>query len=190
MVAGMELPRDIEMGPKMQACAPQERLFVWFVAVEGFDATNAARKAGYVDNDNGAIRVRGHALMHRERVIEALEEVGRKSFRSLLPTAIAANRKLLENDKHPDHHKAVQSTLSRLGLSERTAVDVTMGGEVTVNHTDAAVNDLRTLLALQVPREKLIELFGFSGLERYEKMLADADRRVPKVIEHQEQADG
>lgn len=186
----MELPRDIEMGPKMQACGAQERLFVWFVAVEGLDATNAARKAGYSDNGGGGIRVRGHLLMHRERVIDALEEVGRKSFRSLLPAAIAANRKLLENDKHPDHHKAVQSTLSRLGFTERTSVDVNVGGEVTVSHTDAAVNDLRTLLGLGVAREKLIEVFGFSGLERYEKMLAEADRRAPKVIEHQEKADG
>jgi hypothetical protein len=186
----MELPKEIEIGPKMQACSAMERLFVWFAVVEGLDATNAARRAGYADNNNGGIRVRGHELSHRERVIEAMEEVGRKSFRSLLPLAIAANRKLLENEKHPDHHKAVQSTLSRLGLTERTAVDVNVSGEVTVNHTDAAVNDLRVLVGLGVAREKLIELFGFSGLERYEKMLAEQERRAPKVIEHQEQADG
>lgn len=185
----MELPREIEMGPKMQACSAPERLFVWFVAVEGLDATNAAREAGYTDSGSGSIRVAGHRLSHRERVIEALEEVGRKAFRSLLPLAIAANRKLLENDKHPDHHKAVQQTLSRLGYAERTVVDVNVGGEVTVNHTDAAVSDLRILTGLGVSEEKLIEAFGFSGLERYRKMLAEQERRAPKVIEHQEQGD-
>jgi phage terminase small subunit len=186
----MELPREIETGPKMQACTPQERLFVWHVVVDCETATEAARRAGYVDRNNGSIRVRAHELMHRERVIEALEEVGRKAFRSLLPMAIAANRKLLQNDKHPDHHKAVQSTLSRLGLSERVGVDVNVSGGVTVNHTDAAVNDLRVLVELGVAREKLVELFGYSGLERYEKMLAEQERRAPKVIEHQERADG
>ena len=61
-----------------------------------------------------------------------------------------------------------------------------VGGEVTVNHTDAAVRDLRALLELGVAREKLIEIFGFSGLSRYEKMLAE---RAPKVIEHQERVE-
>jgi hypothetical protein len=32
--------------------------------------------------------VRAHALMHRERVIEAIEEVGRKAFRALLVPAM------------------------------------------------------------------------------------------------------
>lgn len=182
----MELPADFELGPKMQACSPMERKFVWVMVLEAENATAAARKAGYVDHDNGAIRVRAHQLAHRERVIEAMEEVGRRIFRTQLPAAIKANRALLENPKHPDHHKAVQATLSRLGLVERTAVDLTVSGEIAVNHTDAAVGDLRALLALGVAREKLIEVFGFSGLARYEKMLAEQERRalLGPVIEH------
>jgi hypothetical protein len=60
---------------------------------------------------------------------------------------------------------------------------------VTVNHTDAAIEDLRRLLALKVPREELVQIFGFSGLDRYEKMLEIADQRVSRetgpVIEHE-----
>ena len=63
---------------------------------------------------------------------------------------------------------------------ERTGVDLNVSGEVTINHTDSAVSDLRVLIGLRVPREELEKLFGFSGLERYEKMLAGQ----PKVIEH------
>lgn len=175
---------EIELGPKMRALPEKERKFVWFyVTSEDQNATEAARKAGWTDNDTGAIRVRAHALMHRDRVLDAIEEVGRKSFRGLLVQAISATRKLIENPKHPDHARTLQSTLSRLGLSERTAVDVNHSGEVSVNRTDDAIETLRTLRGLGVPREKLIEVFGFSGLERYEGMLASLDAKAPKLIE-------
>lgn len=176
----------MDLGPKMLACSEQERAFVIAYVADGEqDATQAARVAGYVDNNNGAIRVTAHRLVHRDRVLEAIEEVGRKVFRGQLGIAVHANRKLLENDKHPDHHKAVQATLSRLGLAEKVGVDVNIGGSVTVNHTDAALNDLRVLKTLGVARAKLEEIFGFSGLDRYERMLAEVDRAAPKVIEHQ-----
>lgn len=185
--AGMDFS-EIELGPKMQACSAMERQFVWFYITgiaegEKPDATAAARKAGYVDNENGAIRVRAHALMHRERVLAAIDEVGRKAFRGLLVPAVMATRALIENEKHPDHAKVVQSTLSRLGFGERSGIDVNVSGEVQHNHTDAALNDLRTLLQLSVPEEKLVEIFGFSGLSRYRKMLVEVDAKAPKLIE-------
>jgi phage terminase small subunit len=176
---------EIELGPKMQACSERERKFVWFyVTNEGPpNAAQAARDAGYSDSSEAA-KVRGSQLMHRERVLAALEEVGKKAFRGLLAPAIKAAGKLIDNDKHVDHSKAVFTTLARLGLGEKSTVDVNVAGEVTVNHTDQALNDLRTLLGLGVAREKLVEIFGFSGLSRYEKMLAEQDERAPKVIEH------
>lgn len=181
-----QLPPEIEAGPKMQACSEQERQFVWFHVVEGENQTDAARLAGYVDSGNGAIRRRGHQLAHRERVLEAMEEVGRKTYRTLLAPAINATRRLIEDPKHPDHARTLRATLSSLGFGERTGVDVTVTGEVAVNHTDAALNDLRALMALQVPRVKLEEIFGHTGLPRYEKMLAERERRLaPPVIEHE-----
>jgi phage terminase small subunit len=177
---------QIELGPKMQACSERERKFVWFYVTDNDEnASEAARKAGYADpgKDSASIRVQAHALMHRERVLAAIDEVGRKAFRGLLIPAVKATSKLIQNEKHPDHAKTVQSTLSRLGLVERTGVDVNVSGEVQHNHTDQALDDLRALLALQVPREKLVEVFGFSGLSRYEKMLAEQDARAPKLIE-------
>lgn len=182
----MEFPADLDLGPKMQACSERERRFVWFYVTNADEnATQAARDAGYPDTGSGGIGVRAHALMHRERVLEAIDEVGRQAFRALLVPAIAATRRLILNSKHPDHARTLQATLARLGLVERTGVDVTVGGEITVNHTDEALNHLRFLKELQVPRGKLEEMFGFSGLERYEKMLAVADARAPKVIENE-----
>lgn len=177
---------DLELGPKMRACGERERKFVWFYVTGDGNASQAARDAGYADPGpaSGSIRVQASVLMHRDRVLEAIEEVGRKAFRGLLAPAIKATAALINNPVHPDHARTLQSTLSRLGISERTAVDVNHSGEVSVNHTDDALETLRTLRALAVPREKLIETFGLSGLARYEKMLADAERRAaPKLIE-------
>jgi len=171
----------------MAACSERERKFVWFYVTDNDgNASEAARKAGYADPgpDSGSIRVQASVLMHRERVLAAIEEVGRKAFRGQLMPAIRANGLMIENPKHPDHAKIVQSTLSRLGQGERSGLDVNISGEITVNHTDAALNDLRALLALQVPREKLVEIFGFSGLSRYEKMLAESDAKAGRLIEH------
>jgi len=171
----------------MQACSDGERKFVWALVIAGAsDQTDAARLAGYTDSNNGAIRVMGHRLAHRERVIAAIEEVGRQAYRMQLVPALMANLKLIQNTSHPDHARTVRATLSSLGLGERTSVDVNHSGDVTVNHTDSAVNDLKVLLGLGVAREKLVELFGFSGLDRYEKMLAEQERRaLPPVIEHE-----
>ncbi len=175
----------LEMGPRLSVCSEQERRFVLaFVENGDGDATRAARDAGYVDNDNGAIRVRAHVLMHRPRVLDALEEVSKKLFRAQLVTAVRANQRLLENQKHPDHARTVQATLSRLGLAEKVGIDVNVSGEVTVNHSDQAVADLKVLVGLGVARERLVEIFGFSGLSRYEKMLAEQERRaLPLMIE-------
>lgn len=176
---------DIELGPRMQACNERERKFVWFYVTDNDgNATEAARKAGYVDSANGAIQVAGHRLLHRDRVLAAIEEVGRKAFRGLLMPAVRATRKLIENASHQDHAKTVSSTLARLGITERTGVDVNVTGEIQHNHTDSALNDLRTLIGLGVAEDKLVEIFGFSGLSRYRKMLAETDARAPKLIEH------
>lgn len=174
---------EVELGPKMLACNDRERRFVWhFVTSKDDNATEAARRAGYTDNDNGAIKVRAHALMHRDRVIAAIDEVARKEFRTLLMPTIRATRALVDNPKHPDHARTLGSLLSRLGLGERSAVDVNLAGEVTVNHTDQALNDLRILKSMGLSRDALLGIFGFSGLDRYEKMLAATDAR-PKLIE-------
>lgn len=197
ILGGMDLP-DIELGPAMRACSEMERKFVWAYVTGDENATDAARAAGYVDSNNGSIRVTAHRLMHRDRVLAAMEEVGRQSFRGMIVPTLRATRALLDKSDHPDHVKTLNSMLSRLGFGERTGLDVTMSGQVTVSHTDQALEDLRALRAIGMPREKLIEAFGHSGLERYEKLLAIADQRAGvsretsggPVIEHEGKTDG
>jgi hypothetical protein len=178
----------IELGPAAQSCSERERRFAFLMAIHATDgnAAAAARLAGYSDPGphSGSIKVKASQLMHHERVIAAVAEFTRNAFRGLEPVCVAKVRRIVENEKHPDHAKVCLSLLSRYGYSERTQTDVTVSGSVTVNHTDAAVDDLRRLKLLGVPKEKLLEIFGFSGLDRYEAMLAEKDARAPKVIEH------
>jgi phage terminase small subunit len=178
--------QGIELGPKLQACSERERIFAFAVATGIAEtATEAARLAGYSDTAaSRGIRVTAHHLLHRPRVVEAIEEVCRTQFRNLVPLVIAAAKRVLENPEHDDHVKMIVSLLSRLGYGEKTAVDVNVSGEIAVDHTTAAIDDLRRLKTLGLSRERLLEIFGYSGLDRYERLLAERDARAPKVIEH------
>jgi hypothetical protein len=173
------------LGPKMSACTARERLFIWHYLLNGGIGAHAAAAAG-CGTSSGGHRVRAHEMLQRERVLEAMDEVGRRAFRGLLLPAIAATTALIKNARHPDHAKTVGSTLSRLGLGEQSSVAVNVSGEVRLNHTDEALEQLRMLLELGVPREKLVETFGYSGLGRYERMLSEREGKrlpAPAVIE-------
>lgn len=181
---------EVELGPKMLALTERERKFVWFyllgLSENGrANATEAARQAGYADpgRESSAIRVRSHALMHSDRVRGALREVAERHFEGLVLESVLAAQALIANPKHRDHARMVTSVLSSLGFGEVSRVRVE--GEIKISHTDAAVEDLRRLKALGVPREKLLEVFGFSGLDRYEALLATQEPAVqePKLIE-------
>jgi hypothetical protein len=171
----------IELGPKMQACNERERVFA-FLLGSGIaeSAAAAAEEAGYGRPYNQS----AWQARQKERVTAAIEEVARTQFRNLVPRVIRAAERVIEDPEHKHHVPLIISLLSKLGYGERTAVDVNVSGEVQVNHTDAAIEDLRRLKSLGVPRERLLEVFGFSGLGRYEAMLAERDARAPKVIEH------
>jgi hypothetical protein len=175
---------QVDLGPKMAALRPREQQFVWHYVLNGGNGAQAARDAGYSDAAEGA-KVRAHALLHSKKVLDAVMEMGLRTFRGLLVPAVAAARALIEKPDHPDHAKMVNSVLDRVGPSVRSGIDLNMNvsGEVTVNHTDAALGDLRMLLAMGVPRQKLEDTFGASGLLRYERMLAEQDGRAPKMIE-------
>lgn len=166
----------------MLACSERERKFVWaFLENGGRDATAAARLAGYSDPGppSSYIRKAAHEVRYRPRVIDAMQEVAHRHFQGLFIRAVSVVEEVLENKKHPGRLTTAFSVLSRLGLSERSALDVNVSGEVAVNHTDDALEHLRLLKSLEVPRSKLEEIFGFSGLARYEKMLAAVE---PKQI--------
>lgn len=175
------LPPDADLGPKMLACLPSERKFVWAYVINGGNGSAAARAAGY-SAVSGGDRVRAHELIHRDRVLEALHEVAWKSLRGLSLLATLRAKQVLDNEKHPELIRMIGMVWSRTGFAEKTIHENRT--TVEVSHTDEALEALTYLKSMQVPREKLVEQFGHSGLARYEKMLEERDRKM-KVIEHE-----
>jgi hypothetical protein len=148
----------IELGPKMQACDPRERIFAFAVGVMGMSNAEAARRAGYPDpgpHSNSA-NAHGHRISHRERVIKAIEEVSRSRFRNLVPQVISAAQAVLNDPKHKHHVPLIISLLGRMGYAEKAAVEVNVSGEIVVDHTAQALEDLRLMKELGVSREKLL----------------------------------
>lgn len=179
------LPPSTELPEGVQALRTErERVFVWTYMFNGGNGMRAAKAAGYSDKSEGA-KVRAHHLLQRQDIQDALRELCGKYLFSLAPTALVRLGKLMRSSNERVALKAVDMTLSRTGFSERTALDVNVAGRIEVNHTTAAVDDLRRLKALGVPRAQLEEVFGFSGLSRYEKLLAasEAAKVVPAIIE-------
>jgi hypothetical protein len=169
------------MGPKMLALRDdRERKFCIAMALTGGNAAKSARMAGYSDHLSRG-RITGHSLRHRERIIEAMAEVSVGMMKSLAIPVVAALGNLVMKPDHKHHAKALQLLMPHVGFHDRLSVDVNMSGTVNVNHTDAALEDLRRLKMLGVPRETLEKTFGFSGLDRYEKLLAASENA--KLIE-------
>jgi hypothetical protein len=161
---------------------PRRRVFAWCYVFGGANGAAAARAAGYSDHLD-ACKVRAHGLLQRDDVQEAIKALCSRYLFSLAPKAILRLEELLDNPKHPKHDKAIEMALSRSGHGERSTVDVNVSGSVTVNHTDQALNDLKMLKDMGASREMLVETFGYSGLERYERMLADRSRLAAPVID-------
>ena len=153
----------------------RRRAFAWHYVFNGANGAAAAKAAGYSDASEGA-KVRAHSLLQRDDVQEAIKALCSRYLFSLAPKAILRLDQLLDDPKHPKHDKAIEMALSRSGHGDKSTVDVNVN--VQVNHTDQALKDLQMLKDMGASREMLLETFGYSGLERYEKMLASQ-----KVIE-------
>jgi phage terminase small subunit len=114
LATALEMPAPSEYGPAMASLrTDRQRRFV----VAMFDVPqnrrariNAARLAGYgtATSSNKSIAVIAARLADDEAIQLAIEEEGRRRFRTLAPVAHNALKKLLQNPKHRDHGKAVE----------------------------------------------------------------------------------
>lgn len=162
------------------------RKFAWAYLFSGGEGADSARAAGYSDVADGA-KVRASELLQREDVHAALRELSTKYLFSLAPKAIARLGQILDSPQHPKHFNAIELTLSKTYFPERHQVEHHHTGSIELSHTDAALEALSYLKSMSVPREKLIEQFGHSGLTRYEKMLEERDaKKGMKVIEQRD----
>lgn len=135
----MQFPTDWSgFGPRMQALRDRERRFCWAYLINsmtevGANGAQSARDAGYSDRSEGA-KVTAHHLLHREDVQGAIQELAARELRGLALPALAALGSILRKPDHPDRQKVALSVLSRIGLAETAAVNLSVSGSVVVNH--------------------------------------------------------
>lgn len=180
-----DLPSREGWPPALAALATDKvRKFAWAYLFNGGQAAEAARWAGYSNVAEGA-KVRACELLQREDVHAALRELSTKYLFSLAPKAIVRLGELLDRPEHPKHFNAIALTMQSTYFPDQHRVEHHHTGSIELSHTDAALEALSYLKSMSVPREKLVEQFGHSGLARYEKMLDERDaKRGMKTIEH------
>ena len=177
-----------EWGPAMSALSDRHKAFVLalYQIRPGHGAqVKAAKLAGFGTSTStpGSWNSIATRIAHDERILAALHEEDQKRIRASAPRAIRALQHLIEDPEHKDHARGIGMVLDRVHpLETRHTVDVVH----RIDHDAEAVAQLRMLKKLDVPRAKLEEVFGFSGLGRYERLLdiEDAKRRPePRLIE-------
>jgi hypothetical protein len=175
-------------GPCMKALpSDRHRAFVLglYQVPPGYGAhVRAARLAGFGSSTSSPASMVSIAsrLAHDENILRAIFEEDQRRIRSTAPRAIRALQHLVETPDHRDHCRALGMVLDRVHPAQTNHV-VDVNHHVTIDHNLEAVEQLRALKAVGVPREKLVEVFGYSGISRYEEMLEEADRKSGKLIE-------
>ena len=158
------------------------RAFVAFYLMEAprrGAQTNACRRAGFgkpTSSDNFFQRY-ANKLMSDERIQRAILAEAKKTLRGAAPEAVNALLNVIRDPKHRDHIRGVDMLLSRTDAVETHA---SITHYIEVDHHREALDQLALMKRLGVAHEKLIEMFGYSGLGRYEQMLIERDG-APKV---------
>jgi hypothetical protein len=164
-----------EYGPAMKAISvPWQRLVeASFLVKPGHGMWVAAGRAAGFGNpnnpDENALRVTVHRIKSDERFIAALKEQAAKYLQAGSPAAIQALLNVVHNPHHRDHVKAAVTLLDRV-------MPVQTSHKVEVTHKNQFQTDedflgaLRRLREFDVPRAKLLEVFG-DKLEHFERKL-------------------
>jgi IS5 family transposase len=84
-------------------------------------------------------------------------------LRGSAPEAVNALLGNVRDPEHRDHVRGIDMLLSRTDVVETRA---TVHHHVEVDHNTEAIEQLRMMKRLGVAHEKLIEMFGYSGLSR------------------------
>jgi phage terminase small subunit len=171
----MQRNDEPRMGPAMAALRPRWQEFVrqLFHQAPGHgNHTAALRAAGISKNSSKRVQSQhAYKLMHDPRIQKAIVEESQNFIRATGPSAAQMLNRLVLNENHRDHARALGMILDRVAPIETKHV-------VDVRHTRTLDE---TLQAMNAPREQLTEFFGEAGLRRYEALLADKARPVIEV---------
>jgi hypothetical protein len=181
------------LGPAMEALPkPQWRVWVMNFVVTG-NAAEASRRSGFgteSTSDKDFARI-GYRLLRRDDVRMAIMEETRNHYHTAAAAAVREVRRILDDPKAKDADKlrAADGILARFDpIITGQVVRVEHEHHHRVDHATATLEALRFLKSLDVPRDKLVEHFGYSGLARYEAQLIAADAKAGKLIEGRAEA--
>lgn len=134
------------------------------------NGARASREAGYLPETATAEdhAQNAYKVLHRQDVCDAIIALTRRQLRALAPNAINALKNAMDKPFGPEGIRAALAVLDRTD-SVSQKIDVTHTHKT--DHEAEALNQLRSLRALGVARDKLIEVFGAFGLERLEAKL-------------------
>lgn len=166
------VPPEADLGPAMLALTPMQHRFVMEFSrgpTAGYGgAIRACKAAGYAGTEN-SLKVTAHQVLHNPKVQDALREVGGKIIRASAFELIRTVAEIARDLSHKDCLKANLALLDRGGFAVETV------HHVTVEHVDRnkeTLEQLQVLLQLDVPRDRLVELYGADGLFHLERELA------------------
>jgi hypothetical protein len=163
-----------EYGPAMLALpTDKQRKFVEMLFICKSNA-EAAREAGYGRKNRTHEAIAAHKLQRDPKIMAAIKEVGlSEAGIRRLPNALRARAEILSDIGHKDRARISEKIIERsIGAVESKHTMVVEH----VDHTKDALDTLRYMKSIGATREMLENHFGFSGLGRYEQMLAIEDK--------------
>lgn len=179
-------PFETAMGPAMASLAnDRQRAFVdaLFTVPPGHGAmAAAARVAGYEQSTPHVLTATANRLMRDPKIQNAIAEETKRRLRAAGPAAVIAIEQIIADPSHRDRLKASMAVIER-----HDPVAQRIEGKIehthVIDHEAEALNQLRTLRALNVAHEKLVEVFGAFGLERLEARLALQDQSAAPIVD-------
>jgi hypothetical protein len=168
----------------MLSIVPRHRAVVLSLFECRGNRSEALRRNGYCKNaPDRNLNAQASRFFSDPKIKRAIRETADSYIDSSEAGVVMAVEQIMhsEGNKPADRLRAAEMMWSRSN-------PIVSKHEVAVEHSferrhDAALEDLRILKNLGVPREKLIESFGYSGLPMLEKLLAERDG--VKLIEAQ-----
>lgn len=139
---------DTEMGPKLRACQPKQRAFIYALVEAGGNATRAAMAAGYgedskdADARRNACRSRGYQLLREPKILEAIKEVAqqRLDYGGLIATSVVLE--IAMDPLHKQRLKAAEVLLDRSGLIVKQEINVNHLHEINDKSTRAQIESI------------------------------------------------
>jgi phage terminase small subunit len=111
-----------DLGPAMLALTPLQRRFViGWIAIEGKDASRAARAAGYANNtEHDSAKVKAFYNLRNPKIIKAIHEEAGRRLSTMAIYAVFALEKNMKRGNAKARQSAADSVLDRTGYPRRT----------------------------------------------------------------------